>query len=84
MLKSLLLSASLLLPAVAFAEAAPVPSQMSATRASKSVGARALKGGAKVRAKTKRQARASGVAGNRAKGASRRARHGRGKTAQTK
>jgi hypothetical protein len=82
MFKTIVLCASLALPAVAFAAGNPAPATQSLTRASKGgAGVKSLKG-ARGRSKAKRQGR--GVAGKTGKGSARRARSTRAKNALTK
>ena len=83
MLKALLLSASLVLPAIAVAAPAPAAMTQSVARASKGSGVKSLKG-ARGRSKTRRQGRSNAAAGNAAKRSARRGRSTRTKTQQSK
>jgi hypothetical protein len=85
MFKAIVLCASLALPAVAFAAAAPTQTQTTqgVARASKGgAGVKSLKG-TRSRSRAKRQGRSNSPAGNSAKGSARRARSTR-KSALTK
>ena len=83
MLKAILLSASLVLPAIALAAPAPAAMVQSTARASKGSGVKSLKG-ARSRSKTRRQGRSNAAAGNAGKRSARRGRSTRTKTQQAK